>query len=171
MTQSFQSIFCLFIHSGVIQQETLFHGSSHENIVHNRQLRNNVQLLIDTGNTGFPGLDRVAEDLLLAIHKNLALFGIMYTGQYLDQGRLTGTVLADQAMDFTRSDANRHAFQCNDTRKTLGNIFQFDDILAHGITSFLFLILARRCRVCGFCTGVQQQISAAGPQSYLLVSV
>ena len=137
MTQRSQRFRSLLMHSGIIQKQALFHGTSHENIVRNRKLLDDVQFLIHAGNTCLTGLNRIPEDDLFAVNEDVSLFRIVHAGQHLDQGGLAGAIFANQAMDLARSDANGHVFQCNDTRKTFGNIFQFDDIFAHGITSFL----------------------------------
>ena len=137
MAQRSQGFSSLLMHSGIIQKQALFHGTSHENIVRNRKLLDDVQFLIHAGDACLAGLNRIPEDDLFAVNEDVSLFRIVNAGQHLDQGGLTGAIFADQAMDLTRSDTNGHVFQCNDTRKTFGNIFQFDDIFAHGITSFL----------------------------------
>ena len=137
VTQSLEGLGGLPVHSGIVQKQTLFHGAPHENIIRNRQLLDNVQLLVHTGDSRLPGLNRVLENDLLAVNKDVSLLRSMDAGEHLDQGGFACAVFSDQTVDLTGSDANGHIFQCDDTRKTLGNIFQFDDILAHGITSFL----------------------------------
>ena len=138
MAQGSQCLLGLLVHSGIVQKQALFHGASHENIVRNGKLLDNVQLLIHAGDACLTGLNRISEDDLLAVDKNVSLLRSVYAGQHLDQGGLTGAILADQTVDLTGSDANGHIFQCNDTRKTFGNIFQFNDIFAHVITSIPF---------------------------------
>ena len=81
---------------------------------------------------------RLAQSPLLAVHVDLPLLRSVNAGEHLNQGGLAGAIFADQAVDLSRPDANRHIFQCDDTRKTFGNVLQLDNILAHGITSFLF---------------------------------
>ena len=137
MTQGSQSFRSLLMHSGIVQKQTLFHGTSHENIVRNRKLLDDVQFLVHAGNTRLTGLNRISEDDLFAVNEDVSLFRIVNAGQHLDQGGLASAIFANQTVDLTGSDSNGHVFQCNDTRKTFGNIFQFDDIFAHGITSFL----------------------------------
>ena len=111
------------MHSGIVQKAVFLDGASHKNVIRHRQLLDDVQLLVDTGDTGFAGLDGIAEGLFLAIHENLALLRRMDAGEHLDEGGLAGAVLTDQAVDFSRPNANGHVFQCDDTRKSFGNVF------------------------------------------------
>lgn len=97
-----------------------------------------IQLLVYAGDASFPGLNRVLENDLLAVNEDVSLLRSMDTGQYLDQSGFAGAVFSDQTVDLTGPDANGHIFQCDDTRKKLGNIPQFDDVFAHVITSIPF---------------------------------
>ena len=59
---------------------------------------------------------------LLAIHEDLALFRDIDTGKDFDQGGFAGAVLADQSMDLTGTDAQRHALQGHDTGEAFNDI-------------------------------------------------
>ena len=102
----------------------------------------------------------VVEDDLLAVHVDLPLLRSVNAGEHLDQGGLAGAIFADQAVDLSRPDANRHIFQCDDTRKTFGNVLQLDNILAHGITSFLFPDFSGPRRPRG---GAEREYGGSGP--------
>ena len=138
MAQRGQGLLGFLVHSGVVQKAVFLDGASHENVIRDRQLLDDVQLLVHAGNARLAGLDGVVEDDLLAVHVDLPLLRSVNAGEHLNQGGLAGAIFADQAVDLSRPDANRHIFQCDDTRKTFGNVLQLDNILAHGITSFLF---------------------------------
>ena len=138
VAQRSQCLLGLLIHSGIIQKAVFLNGASHENVIRDRQLFDNVQLLVHAGDARLAGLDGVVENDLLAVHIDLPLLRSVNAGEHLDQGGFAGAIFADQAVDLSRPDANRHIFQCDDTRKTFGNVLQFDNVLAHGITSFLF---------------------------------
>ena len=138
MAQGRQGLLGLLVHPGIVQQAVLFDGASHENVICDRQLLDNVQLLVHAGDARLAGLDGVVKDDLLTVYIDFPLLRSVNAGEHLDQGGLAGAILADQAVDLSRPDANRHIFQCDDTRKTFGNVLQFDNVLTHGITSFLF---------------------------------
>ena len=159
VAQGRQCLLGLLVHSGVVQKAVLLDGASHENVICDRQLLDDVQLLVHAGDARLAGLDGVVEDHLLAVHVDLPLLRSVNAGEHLDQGGLAGAILADQAVDLSRPDANRHIFQCDDTRKTFGNVLQFDNVLTHGITSFLFPDFSgsRRLR------GAEREYGGRGP--------
>ena len=65
----------------------------------------------------------------------------MNTGQYLDQSRLPGSVLSDQAMDFSGPDLNMHVVHGYDTREPFCNILQLHHIIGHWCITLLSLCL------------------------------
>ena len=73
----------------------------HEKIFQNGQVRPNIQLLMDKGNTCRFGLQRIFKADLLAIYENLALVLLVNTGEDIHQRGLAGAVFAHQRMDLT----------------------------------------------------------------------
>ena len=123
MTQRGEGPAGFLVHLGVVQERALLDGPAHEHVVRDGQLLDDIQFLINAGDTCFPGLDGVAEGHLAAIHKDLALFGDIDTGEDLDQGGFTGAVLTDQSMDLAGTDAQGHALQSHDTGEPFYDIF------------------------------------------------
>ena len=166
VAQRSQCLLGLLIHSGIIQKAVFLNGASHENVIRDRQLFDNVQLLVHAGDARLAGLDRVVEHDLLAVHIDFPLLRHMHAGEHLDQGGFAGAILTDQAVDLSRSDANRHIFQSDDTRKTFGNVLQFDNVLTHGmITSFLFPDFSLPA-ACGGCS--EREYGGRGPAAIFL---
>ncbi|CAN4041162.1 hypothetical protein BBBGCB_BBBGCB_06260, partial [Dysosmobacter welbionis] len=54
--------------------------ASHENVIRDRQLLDDVQLLVYAGNARLAGLDGVVEDDLLAVHVDLPLLRSVNAG-------------------------------------------------------------------------------------------
>ena len=110
MSQCFQRFLRLGVHPGIIQQQSLLNGTPHKNVIRDRQLLDDVQLLIHTGDACLAGLNRVFENDLLAVHKDFPFFRSVNAGEHLDQGGFTCAVFSDQTVDLTGSDADRHIF-------------------------------------------------------------
>ncbi len=78
---------------------------------------------------GDPGLERVArgcEADRLALDANLAAVGTVDAAERLDQGRLAGAVVPEQAVDLTGMDGHRDAAQGLHVAEGLGNVVQLD---------------------------------------------
>ena len=136
MAQLLQRRAGLLVHGLVIQKTVgMPDRTADEDIIHHRQLRHNVLLLIHAGDARRARLNRILEYLFFARDEDFALLGNMYAGQNLDERGLSRAVLTDQTMDFTRTDLNGHALQRDNAGKTLGNVFQLHHISAHPFTS------------------------------------
>ena len=72
--------------------------------------------------------------LSLPFDEDLAFIFAIDTGQYLDQGRLSGTVLSHQRMDFTLARVKVHSLQGTYTGKAFVYIFHFQYCVI--VTSF-----------------------------------
>ena len=70
-------------------------------VLGDRPLEEQVELLEHRGHTGALRLDRVAERHLLAADDDRAAVGGVDAGEHLHERRLAGAVLADEAMDLT----------------------------------------------------------------------
>ena len=68
-----------------------------------RQLRHEVELLVDDGDAGARGLAGAGEPHRLAVDRDLAVIVGIDAGQDLHQRRLAGAVLAHQGMDLARA--------------------------------------------------------------------
>ena len=60
----------------------------------------------------------------LAVQKNLAGIRLIYAGEKLDEGGLSGAVLAEDDVCLTALQFQRDTVQRNHTRKGLADIFQ-----------------------------------------------
>ena len=78
-----------------------------------------VQLLVDGGDTEPEGGLRVGQPDLFAAPADLPLVRLVCTGQHLDQGGLAGTVLAQQTVHLSRGDIEIDAVQRADTGEAL----------------------------------------------------
>jgi hypothetical protein len=56
-----------------------------------------------------------------------AVVGLVGAGEDLDQGRLAGTVLADQRVNLAPAQLERDAVQCQDARESLRDLLDVED--------------------------------------------
>ena len=114
----------------IVQQAKLVGDApAHKDIVHHRQHLDDVQLLIDAGNADLPGLDGVAEGLLLAFHIDFTFFGDIDPGQHLDQGGLAGAIFPDQPMNLPGLDLYVHVPHGYHAGELFGDMLQFHNKL------------------------------------------
>ena len=81
-----------------------------------------VELLVDRGDAEVHGGLRVPEAHLLALPGDRALVGLVHPGEHLDQGRLAGAVLAEQAVHLTGTDVEVDPGERHDARETLHDV-------------------------------------------------
>ncbi len=134
LTEGSHDLFGLFVHCIVIKQAARpLDPLVDKDIVGDAQQLLNVQLLVHTGDTGCRRFVRVFESLLLAVDINLALVGLMYAGQHLDQRGLARAVLTNQAQDFARLDREVHLVERENAGEAFHRVFQFNYIFTHSI--------------------------------------
>ena len=78
-----------------------------EDVLGDRQVREESRLLVDYGDAQRPGLGRTLQRDLLTVEQQRAGVGLMDAGQDLDERALAGAVLADQPMDLARPQLER----------------------------------------------------------------
>src|SRR3990172_8170293 len=84
---------------------------THEDVAPHRELLCQRPLLVDGFNTELTSLlDGEAGDLL-PVEQDLPLIGLVHPGDDLDQGRLPGPVVADQAENLALSKLETHVAQ------------------------------------------------------------
>ena len=85
-------------------------------------MRDQVQLLVDNADAGgFDGC-RIAEGQRVTVEGGAAAVGLIHTGEDLDQRRFTGAVLANQAMNLPRIEAQGNRIKRGDAGKTFTDL-------------------------------------------------
>lgn len=103
-----------------------------EDVLGDRQLRNEGKLLMDDDNAGvFTGPD-IFELNILALKRDVAAVGSerMHSGQNFHQGGLPGAVLAADGMNLAAADSELHRRQCLDAREFFGDATHLKDAVA-----------------------------------------
>jgi hypothetical protein len=90
-------------------------------VLGDRALEEEVELLEDGGHAGALRLDRVAEGDLLAPDHDRAPVGGVDAGEHLHQRRLAGTVLADEAVDLARAERQVEPVEHGVAEEALGH--------------------------------------------------
>ena len=86
------------------------------------KVRDQVQLLVDNADAGgFDGC-RIAEGQRVTVEGGAAAVGLIDTGEDLDQRRFTGAVLANQAMNLPRIEAQGNRIKRGDAGKTFTDL-------------------------------------------------
>jgi hypothetical protein len=93
--------------------------AAEEDVVGDGEPGDQVQLLVDGRDAQRHGRLGVAEGDRGAVPGDLALVGLVRAGQDLDQRRLAGAVLAEQAVHLTGADVEVHAVEGADARELL----------------------------------------------------
>ncbi len=79
-----------------------------EDVLGDRQLREQQQFLVDRRDPSRPRLERAGERGRHAVDQHGALVRRVHAGEHLDQRALAGTVLAEQRMDLAGPHLERH---------------------------------------------------------------
>jgi hypothetical protein len=90
-----------------------------EDVLRDREARHQVELLVDRGDAQLHRRLRSGERDLVALPQDLALVRLVARGEHLDQRRLSGTVLSEEAVDLTRADVEVDTTQREDAREPL----------------------------------------------------
>ena len=98
-----------------------------EDVLRDRQVLHQVPLLVDGGDPLCQGGRRVPSGNQLAVDADLARRGFDDAGDALDQGRLAGTVRADDAVHLARPDVEVDAAQRTDAGVLLHQTADLED--------------------------------------------
>ena len=99
---------------------------AHEDVLRNRQVREQQQFLVHDRDALRRCGARRCEMHGLAIHLHLAAVGAMHAAHDLDQGRFAGAVLAQQGMHFAGTHVERDVLQHADARERFGDAGELD---------------------------------------------
>ena len=96
-------------------------------VLADREVRAEVDLLVDRRDAGVLGVGRGAEDALLARDRDGALVDGVDAGQRLDQRRLPGPVLAHERVHLAGAEDEVHAVEREDAREADGDVPHLDE--------------------------------------------
>ena len=121
-----------------VDRTVLHLGISDKNIFRNAQHRDQRQLLVDNGDTGMLRLLDAFEAADLAVHDKIAGIGPFRVdaGKHVHQRGFSRAVFTDQRLDLAAPDLKADIVQRLDTRKFLGDVPHFEDIILHLSGSF-----------------------------------
>src|ERR1700722_457229 len=114
------------------RRTSLFQLRAEEEIAAHAHQRNRSHLLVNGGDAARTRVARIREAGLLSVEVDRAAAGRMKTGQDLDQRRLAGAVVSQQAHDLARVNGDRNVGQRLHPGEVLADIAQFDERLGHG---------------------------------------
>ena len=104
---------------------------AHEDVLGDRQVGEDQRLLVDRHDAVPLSVGGRPDVKWLAIHQKLAGVGVVEAGHDLDQGRLAGTVLAQQGMHFTRVQRDVCAVEGARGTEALGHCAHLEHGIAH----------------------------------------
>ena len=99
-----------------------------QQVLGHRQVRAEVDLLVDGADPELLGVERRSDGDLLAIEGDRARVGSLDAGQDLDQGGLACAVLPDQRVDLAAGHREVDVAECLDAREGLVDAFHHDDV-------------------------------------------
>ena len=129
-TQRRQLRRCLAPHTGAVDHAETGRLAAEEQVFHHRQLRNQVQFLMDDGNAAGLSLTGGADLHRLAINADGTAVAAVYPAENLHQRGFAGAVLPHQGVDFAAGNGKVDLFQHADRAKSLADALH-DDI--HGL--------------------------------------
>jgi hypothetical protein len=119
----FQDRARLLLQFGAAHKEQRPRLAADKDVLHHRQIRHQVQFLIDDGNADLLGVVWVVDVQRLAAEKEFAAVHRVDAGEDLHQRRLAGAVLADQPENLAGGDMETHIFQRLHTGEGLADVF------------------------------------------------
>src|SRR5215212_5351082 len=96
--------------------------TAEKDVLRDGQLGDEIELLVNGGNTAMLGVARTCQRQWLPIEEKLAVVVRVDAAEQLHQGRLTGAVLADQGMHFAALDRERDVVQRSHTGEPLADV-------------------------------------------------
>ena len=98
----------LFPHQGLVQQTSFVGQMGQEHILVDRQIVDEIQLLVDESHAGVQRFQRRCKMYFLPVQANGAAVGGKNAAQNIHQGRFAGTVFSQQRTDFPGSQGEVH---------------------------------------------------------------
>ena len=98
-----------------------------EEVAADRHKRQHGQVLVNRRDASIQGVARRAEDDRLAVHEERAGVGRVYPRQRLDEGRLPGAVVAEEAVHLARTDRQRDVLERDHAPEVLGDVTGLED--------------------------------------------
>ena len=109
-----------------------------------------VELLVDRRDPEVHRGLRVGEAHLLALPGDGALVGLVDPGEDLDEGRLAGAVLAEEAVHLAGADVEVHPAECDHSRETLHDVGHAQEgrgaVACHGSGTLDALLSGRQAK-------------------------
>jgi hypothetical protein len=105
---------------------------AHEDVLRDREIREQRGLLVDHRDAGGAGRGRVLEHDRLAVEQQPPCVRTVHPGEDLDQRRLPGPVLTDQGVGLPRAQLQLRATQGGDGAEGLAHVLQGEDDRAGG---------------------------------------
>ena len=109
--------------------------AAEEDVLGDRHLLHQRQLLVDDGDAGVLAVADAVELLHLPVQDDVA--GVravrIEAAEDLHQRRFSCAVLADQRVDLSLADLERHVLERADARELLGDVPHLQQVLAHGV--------------------------------------
>ncbi len=120
--------FVAMLHVDVTERPDATHGlSTHEEVARDRHQRDHSKILEDGGNAGIQGVARCGEIHWPAFDQKLAAGRANGTGEHLDQGGFTSTIVAKKTKYFSGRYRHRDAIECNDGAVMLDDVANVND--------------------------------------------
>src|SRR3990172_1737757 len=110
---------------------------SEEEVAPHRHQRHHGQVLIDGGDAKVERITGRVEQHLLAVDQELALTRLVGPGDDLDEGRLAGPVVAEDASDLPGVDRGGDIAERQDVPVILGDVAQLEKWNGHRVSSAL----------------------------------
>ena len=90
-----------------------------EDVLLDREVREEDRLLVDDRDAGVPGTCRAVEEHLVPVDEDRARVGLMHAGQNLDERRLARAVLTEKRMSLPGSQLDGHVLEGTDRSERL----------------------------------------------------
>jgi len=103
-----------------------------ENILKDGEHLNQFEMLVDHADFKVVGIIGVIDLDDLAIFPDHAAVWLVQAKQDAHQGAFAGSVFAQQGMDFAAPQLQGHPVIGQNPGELLGNVFHFNDVIAHG---------------------------------------
>ena len=134
--QSLQRFPGLAVHGPFVQQRPAEAGGfdPDEEVLHDRELGKQAELLVDDADTGGVGGPGIVEVRFLAVDQGPSIVFAVHPCDDLDQGGLARPVFSDQGVDPAAAKGDVHLFQGLHTREALAEVLNPQlPILSHAV--------------------------------------
>jgi hypothetical protein len=131
--QLVQQILSRRVHGGPIDArgKTLGFLMAHEDVFRHRQIGVAGDMLIYRGHAVSLSIHRCVEMNRFAFQDNLAVIRLIYTGDDLDEGGFSGSVLSHETMNAAPFELELHVIQCFYAGKCLRNMLELQNRIRH----------------------------------------